>query len=74
MPAAANSANNSAPSSLVMESNNSADSRMELKRKIAEKEDEAKRILEEYEQKLAEAKRLREELEKKSVVDEMDET
>lgn len=47
---------------------------MELKRKIAEKEDEAKRILEEYEQKLAEAKRLREELEKKSVVDEMDET
>merc|ERR1719479_295928 len=73
MPAAANSANNSA-NSLVMDSNNSADSRMELKRKIAEKEDEAKRILEEYEQKLAEAKRLREELEKKSVVDEMDET
>merc|ERR1719361_1140850 len=74
MPAAANSANNSA-NSLVMDSNNSAaDSRMELKRKIAEKEDEAKRILEEYEQKLAEAKKLREELEKKSVVDEMDET
>jgi len=58
-----------------LDSNNSTDnSRMELKRKIAEKEDEAKRILEEYEQKLAEAKRLREELEKKSVVDEMDET
>ena len=53
---------NNSPNISSQESSSSDSSRLELKRKLAETEDAAKRILEEYEQKLAEAKRLREEL------------
>ena len=62
MPAANSPVTNSSPNVSSQESSSSDSSRLELKRKLAEAEESAKRILEEYEQKLAEAKRLREEL------------
>ena len=63
MPAANSPVTNNSPNISSQESSSSSDSsRLELKRKLAETEDAAKRILEEYEQKLAEAKRLRDEL------------
>merc|ERR1712001_439770 len=62
MPAANSPVTNNSPNISSQESSSSDSSRLELKRKLAETEDAAKRILEEYEQKLAEAKRLRDEL------------